>query len=147
MYKRQGEGILDAFANPAMERSVSDLTGWIEDLSDTFADFLEGPSFDDWLRHGTAVFGAFGDLLSTTGGLLNDLVTDASINRLTDFMDNIGTFLDTGGRGILEFADQLNVFGLVADLLATIGEALEPLRGPMVELAACLLYTSDAADE
>ena len=135
---RVGEGILDAFANPAMERSVSDLTGWIEDLSDTFADFLEGPSFDDWLRHGTAVFGAFGDLLSTTGGLLNDLVTDASINRLTDFMDNIGTFLDTGGRGILEFADQLNVFGLVADLLATIGEALEPLRGPMVELAAAV---------
>ncbi len=135
---RVGEGILDAFANPAMERSVSDLTGWIEDLSDTFADFLEGPSFDDWLRHGTAVFGAFGELLSTTGGLLNDLVTDASINRLTDFMDNISTFLDTGGRGILEFADQLNVFGLVADLLATIGEALEPLRGPMVELAAAV---------
>ena len=135
---RVGEGILDAFANPAMERSVSNLTGWIEDLSDTFADFLEGPSFDDWLRHGTAVFGAFGELLSTTGGLLNDLVTDASINRLTDFMDNIGTFLDTGGRGILEFADQLNVFGLVADLLATIGEALEPLRGPMVELAAAV---------
>lgn len=135
---RVGEGILDAFANPAMERSVSNLTGWIEDLSDTFADFLEGPSFDDWLRHGTAVFGAFGELLSTTGGLLNDLVTDASINRLTDFMDNIGTFLDTGGRGILEFADQLNVFGLVADLLATVGEELEPLREPVVELAAAV---------
>jgi hypothetical protein len=132
---RLGEGLLNGFSNPAMVRSVTNLTGYIYDLSDGFATFLEGDKMDDWLRHGEAVFGAFGRLLSTTGGLLDDLVTPASINRLTTFMDNIGIFLDTGGRGILEFADGLNVFGIIAELLADVGVALEPLREPMSDLA------------
>lgn len=132
---RLGEGLLSAFANPQMQRSIRELLGWIDELADGFADFAEGDSFDDWLRHGRAVFGEFGELLETTGGLLDDLVTDASINRLTTFMDNLGTFLDTGGRGILTFADALNLFGLAADALATIGTALEPIREPVVDLA------------
>ena len=131
---RLGEGLLSAFANPQMQRSIRELLGWIDELADGFADFAEGDSFDDWLRHGRAVFGEFGELLATTGGLLDDLVTDASINRLTTFMDNLGTFLDTGGRGILQFADALNAFGIAADLLASIGTALEPIREPVVEL-------------
>lgn len=132
---RLGEGLLAGFSNPAMVRSVTNLTDYIYDLSDGFATFLEGGKMDDWLRHGEAVFGAFGQLLGTTGRLLDDLVTPASINRLTTFMDNIGTFLDTGGRGILTFADGLNVFGVIAELLADVGVALEPLRDPMVALA------------
>ncbi len=135
---RLGEGLLDGFANPAMVRSVTNLTGYIYDLSDGFATFLEGDKMDDWLRHGEAVFGAFGRLLGTTGRLLDDLVTPGSINRLTTFMDNIGIFLDTGGRGILTFADQLNVFGLISEVLADVGVALEPLREPMVDLAEAI---------
>lgn len=135
---RLGEGLLAAFNDPAMEQSMGELVGYIDTLTDRFATFLEGPGLDQWLAHGREVFGAFGDLLDTTGRMLNDLVTPASIQRLTDFMDNIGTFLDTGGRGILEFADELNVFGLAADLLAKVGEALEPLREPMTELAAAV---------
>lgn len=135
---RLGEGLIAAFNDPSMQRSMNELLDYIDQLSDSFADFLEGGSLDDWLRHGTAVFGSFGDLLATTGGLLNDLVTDASINRLTTFMDNLGRFLDTGGRGILQFADEFNAFGLIADLLAEVGEALEPLREPIVDLAAAL---------
>lgn len=133
---RIGEGLLDAFANPAMVRSVTGFTGYVEDLSETFASFLEGDGLDDWLRHGEAVFGSFGGLLSTTGRLLNDLVTPGSISRLTQFMDSLGTFLDTGGRGILEFADELNAFGVIAELLEKVGVALEPLRDPMADLAA-----------
>lgn len=133
---RLGEGLLHAFNDPSMKRSMQETVGYIEELTDRFSDFLEGDNLEAWLRHGRAVFGEFGELLDTTGGLLNDLVTDASINRLTNFMDRLGTFLDTGGRGILQFADGLNAFGVVADLLATVGEALEPLREPMIELAS-----------
>lgn len=131
---RLGEGLLSAFANPEMQRSVDELLGWIDELVDGFASFAEGDSFDDFLRHGRAVFGELGELLGTTGGLLDDLVTPESITRLTTFMDQIGVFLDTGGRGILEFADQLNAFGVISELLATVGTALEPIREPIADI-------------
>lgn len=129
-----GEGLLTAFASPELQRSVDELLGWLGDLGQGFSDFTASGKFDDFLRNGRAVFGELGELLATTGGLLDDLVTPESITRLTTFMDNLGVFLDTGGRGILEFADNLNAFGLIADLLATVGTGLEPLREPMAEL-------------
>lgn len=133
-----GKALLQAFNDPAMQRSISELLGWIDELVSGFEEFTRGDSFDDWLRHGRAVFGEFGQLLNTTGRLLNDLVTPESINRLTTFMDNIGDFLDTGGRGILQFADELNAFGVIAEILADVGAALEPLREPMAELAGAI---------
>lgn len=133
-----GEALLSAFSNPQMQRSVSELLGWIDDLVVSFADFTDSSAFDTWLANGRAVFGSFGELLRTTGQLLNDLVTPASIARLNQFMDNLGTFLDTGGRGILEFADQLNIFGILSAALAEVGEALEPLREPMAELGGAI---------
>lgn len=132
---RLGAGLLSAFNNPAFQRSLDEFVGWIEIIFDRFDAFLRGPGFDEWLDHGRRVFGAFGELLDTTGRLLNNLVTDESVDQLTDFIDAIDRFLQTGGAGILEFAQELDVFGILAEALATIGEALEPLRGPMKDFA------------
>lgn len=130
-----GDALLVAFASPAFQRSLEGLLSWIEELTDTFADFLKGPGFDEWLRHGEAVFGALGSLLETTGGLLNDMVTDETIGQLTDFIGHIEGFLDGGGRDLLDVAQKLDIFGLLAEALDEFGRALEPLAGPMGELA------------
>lgn len=133
-----GGALLEAFANPEFQRSLDETTEYLDILITRFDDFTRSDNFDQWIRNGRAVFGEFGELLDTAGRLLNDLVTPESINRLTTFMDNLGTFLNTGGRGILEFADELNIFGILASTLADFGEQLEPLREPMVALGAAL---------
>lgn len=133
-----GGALLEAFANKEFQRSLGETVEYIDLLVSRFDDFTQSANFDEWIRNGRAVFGEFGQLLDTTGRLLNDIVTPASINRLTMFMDNIGTFLDTGGRGILEFADELNAFGILASLLADIGEELEPIRESMAALGGAV---------
>lgn len=118
-------------ANPLTEKFV----GWIGKLVDSFDAFTKSDDFDTWIDHATDVFGAFGDLLDTTGTLLNDMVTDESIGQLVDFIEHIEGFLSGGGAGILDFAQKLDVFGILADALDTFGEALEPLAVPMADFA------------
>ena len=130
-----GDALLAAFKNPSLQTAIGNFLGWVDDLATGFSDFLRGPGFDEWLRHGTAVFGSFGKLLSTTGQLLNDMVTDETVRQLTNFIDSIDGFLQGGGRGIIEFAQNLNIFGLLAKALDELGKALEPLNVPMQALA------------
>lgn len=135
---RFGRTLLSAFNNPRFQKSMEQAVGYIELLIDRFEDFVNSPGFDEWLDNADRVFGAFGKLLDTTGRLLNDLVTPASVQQLVDFIDNIDRFLSTGGAGILEFAQGLDIFGILAQLLADVGEALEPIREPMAEFAEAL---------
>jgi hypothetical protein len=114
------------------------MLGWIDKLVDNFTAFVEGPGFDEWIRHAMDVFGPFGDLLDTIGGLLNDMVTDETIGQLVDFIENIDRFLQGGGKGILDFAQKLDIFGLLAKMLADFGDALEPLAGPMADFAEAI---------
>ena len=132
---RVGEALLIAFNNPQFQQSLGEFLGWIDLITDRFAAFLTGPGFDEWLEHGRSVFGAFGALLDTTGRLLNDLVTDETIGQLVAFIENIDRFLQGGGKGILDFAQELDIFGLLAKGLADFGDALEPLAGPMKDFA------------
>jgi hypothetical protein len=135
---RLGRALLTAFNNPTFQRGIDGLLDYLDTLMTRFEDFVESDGFDEWIEHGISVFGAFGRLLDTAGRLLNNLVTDESIGRLVDFIDNIDRFLQGGGAGILEFFDQLNLFGLLSQILADIGDALEPLRGPMADFAGAL---------
>ena len=133
-----GAALLAAFNDPNFQRSISELLGWVEKLTAAFDTFLRGPGFDEWLNHGRDVFGAFGGLLETVGNLLNGMVTQETVDKLVAFIENIDTFLATGGKGILEFAEELDVFGLLADALAEIGTALEPLAEPMANFAEAI---------
>lgn len=141
---RLGAALLNAFNNPAFQRSLGETIGYIDILFTRFANFLAGPGFEEWLANGRAVFGAFGDLLDTTGRLLNNLVTEESVQQLVDFFGYIEGFLQTGGAGILEFAQELDIFGILAQTLETFGRALEPLRGPMADLAGAIRDIFDA---
>lgn len=141
---RLGAGLLVAFNNPSFQRALGQFLDYIDLLIDRFDTFLRGPGFDEWLRHGESVFGAFGGLLDTVGRLLNDMVTDATIARLVEFIDNIDNFLQGGGKGILEFAQSLDIFGIIAQALSEFGDALEPLAKPMAELASAIRAVFDA---
>ena len=132
---RVGDALLVAFNSPAFQRSLENFLGYIDKIADRFAKFLTGPGLDEWLANGERVFGAFGKLLDTTGRLLKEAV---NIDQLVAFIDNIDKFLQTGGAGILEFAEQLDIFGLLAEGLAEFGDALEPLAGPMADLAGAI---------
>lgn len=138
MVGRLADALLEAFARPSFQRALEGFLGYLDLLIDRFSDFLTGPGFDEWLAHGEDIFGSFGRLLDTTGRLLNDMVTDETVRQLTNFIDNIDRFLQHGGKGILDFAQELDVFGLLAQMLADFGDALEPLAGPMSDLAEAI---------
>lgn len=130
-----GNSLLTAFNRPSMQRAISNLLGYVELLFDRFDNFVNSRGFDEWLEHGERIFGAFGKLLDTTGRLLNDMVTDTTVKQLTDFIGHIDGFLQGGGRDIIDFAQKLDLFGLLAKMLDKLGKALEPLAGPMADFA------------
>ena len=133
-----GTALLAAFANPNLQRAIDQFLGWLGQLIDGFSAFLRGPGFDEWLRHGESVFGAFGQLLATTGQLLNDMVTDETVRQLVLFIDHIDGFLKGGGRDIIDVAQKLDIFGLLAQLLDDFGQAIGPLSGPLQDMAKAL---------
>lgn len=144
---RLGVALLAAFNSPAFTRALDDLLNGLDWLVDKFSAFLTGPGFDEWMRHGEQVFGALGDLLKTTGTLLNDMVTDETIKQLTDFIGHIDGFLSGGGKGILDFAQKLDIFGIIAKALDDFGKALEPLAGPMADFGEAInIVLSTAID-
>ena len=132
-----GEALLNVFASPAMERSVDNLLGWIQDLADGFKKFTEGPGLDEWFGNADRIFGALGGVLEGVGELLSNLVDQGSVDRTVAFLDNIADFMGPL-EGLLSALGELDVFGLLAELLADFGEALEPLAGPLEDLMGAL---------
>ncbi|QUE25331.1 tape measure protein [Microbacterium phage Fizzles] len=124
-------------ANPLTEQ----LIGYIETLGLRFDAFTQSSGFDDWIARSSQTFTVFGELLDATGRALNDLVTPAAIVRTQAFMDNLAGFMPNLSR-LLDILGRLDVFGLAAQALNDLGEAFEPLAGPMAQLAD---ETSDVA--
>jgi ABC-type transporter Mla subunit MlaD len=135
---RLADALLDAFTDPTFLRMQEGFLTWLDSLIDKFGEFVRGPGFDEWLGNAEKVFGALGPLLGTVGDLLNEMVNEETVKNLVDFIDNIDRFLQGGGKGILDFAQELDIFGIVAEALAEFGDALEPLAGPMADFASAL---------
>jgi hypothetical protein len=131
-----GLALVRAFnrANPLTEKFV----GYLGELVDKFDEFTQSDQFDEWIRHAEDVFGAFKDLLGDVFTVLNNLVTDESVERFVTFTDNLGKFLTGGGEDLLQFLGELDIFGVLAKALADFGEALAPLAEPMSDLAAAV---------
>jgi hypothetical protein len=117
-------------ANPLADQ----LIGYIQELGDRFDDFTQSDDFDSWVRNSMQTFTEFGELLDATGRMLNDLVTPESIVRTQQFLDNLTDFMPHLGS-MLDILGRLDIFGLIAEGLADFGDALEPLAGPMAQLA------------
>ena len=120
-------------ANPMVEQ----LIGYVGTLGDRFDAFTRSRDFDDWVSNSMVTMRKFGQLLDATGRALNDLVTPASIARTQKFLDNLTGFMPNLGR-LLDTIGRLDVFGLAAEMLNKFGSALEPLEGPLGDLAEAL---------
>lgn len=120
-------------ANPMVDQ----LIGYIQELGDRFDAFTKSDSFGQWVRNSMETFSRFGELLDATGRALNDLVTPESIVRLQAFLGNLTDFMPNLSR-LLDILGRLDVFGLAAQLLNDFGRALEPLAGPIAEMADAL---------
>lgn len=133
---RLGYALTVAFnkANPLIQKFL----GWVDDLVTDFTEFAESDAFDEWLGRAERVFHSLDGLLDAIGSSLDDLVTDESTKRLTDFIDNIAKFVEGPGTDLMDFFGRLDIFGLIAEALIEIGDALEPLAEPMDGLADAL---------
>lgn len=134
---RFGGALLTAFASPALLRSVNEFLGWLDDLSMGFEEFVNSNGLDIWLGRASQVFGAIGRLLEATGRALNNLVDAEAVGRLVGFLDNITAFMPSVER-LLDVLGELDIFGLIAEALATFGEALAPLHDPLMDFAGAI---------
>lgn len=114
-----------------------DFLGYLDDVFLKLDAWVKGPGFDEWQSHAESVFTAVGGLFDALGQTLDDLVTDESVGRLTDFIDDIAEFLPTLGD-ILTTIGKLDIFGLIAEALVALGDALTPLIDPLGEFFEAL---------
>jgi phage-related protein len=118
---------------------VEDLLGWLEKVVGAFGDFTsDAEAMSRWVANAQQVFGALGGLLESLAGMFSNLVDQAAVDRLTDFIDNISGFVDGGLTDLLNVLGELDIFGVIAEALNTFGDALAPLAGPMEDLAGAI---------
>jgi hypothetical protein len=116
---------------------VKGLLDYVDRLATQFNNFTQSNGFDQWMSHAQTIFGALGPLLDAVGRGLNDLVTDASVNRTAIFINNLTDFIPDLTT-LLQILGDLNVFGLLAQALADVGDALSPLAPSMTALATAV---------
>lgn len=132
-----GEGLLEAFANPRMLESIDQMLTGLGKLADGFLEFTQSGELEVWLGRAERVFASVGGLLSAMGTSLNNLVDDDAVTNLTNFLDNLTKFMPHL-ENMLSILGKLDIFGLISELLVGLGEALEPLAGPMEDLFEAL---------
>lgn len=106
----------------------------IESLADRFQAFSRSREFDQWMSGAQTTLSAVGRLLSSTGQLFDDLVKPDAIARTEALLDNVSEFMPNLAN-LLDIIGTADPFGLLAQGLNDFGTALEPLAGPMLELA------------
>lgn len=130
-----GLALVRAFnrANPL----VVDMVDWFGTLVDRFNTFTQSNGFDVWMSNASRVFGSFGKLLDATGRALNDLVTPDSVQRTTEFLDRLTSFMPNLEK-MLSALGSIDVFGVLAAALDDLGKALAPMLPTLEELGAVI---------
>lgn len=131
---RLAETLLKAFNNPRVQKAIDGMLDGLGNLFDDFDKFVESEEFTEWIDNSMRVLGKLGDLISATSSMLSDLVTPEAIARTEAFLGNLERFMPHLGN-LLDFLGRLDPFGLLAQALADIGDALAPLEEPMGRLA------------
>lgn len=129
-----GEALLVAFDNPRFQKALDDMLTGLDGMVNTFSKFVESDEFGTWMDNTSFIMGKLGDLIGATSKLFSDLVTPEAIERTGTFLDNLTRFMPHL-TSLLDILGRLDIFGLVAQALADIGDALEPLAKPFGELA------------
>lgn len=142
-----GKAFLNAFNNPQFQKAIDDMLTGLGGLFDTFEAFTASDDFGVWIQNTSAILGELGELLGATSDMFADLVTPEAYARTKEFLDNLTDFMPHLGN-LLDILGRLDVFGILAQLLADLGEALEPLAKPFGDLAEAISkVVSIAIDE
>ncbi len=126
--------IVDTFANPEVQRSTEELIGWLDNLVSKFDEFTQNGGLDEWMQNARTIFGELGELIGATSEVLNNLVTPEAVERTAAFIDSLSgamPFLES----FLAFAGELDIFGLLAQALETLGAVLTPVLDALAPLA------------
>lgn len=132
-----GETLLDVFNNPAMQRAIGDLLDYVDRLFGQFRDFVNSERFTEWIDNTQRILGAFGGLLDSTGRMLNNLVTPEAVDRMEALLDNLAAampFLEE----LFQVFGELDVFGLLAEILNEVGNALKPILEVLQPIASII---------
>lgn len=120
---------------------VQQFADWLFRIGEAFSEWANSDAgraqLAAWFEAGVTVLAAFGDLLGTVGTMLADLVTPETVAQTVTFLETLGEFVPIFG-GILAVLGDLNIFGLLAQLLLSIGQIIEPILPQLSEMATIL---------
>lgn len=125
-----GKALLKALANKSVQKGVTDLIGGFQTFSDFILKFVSGEGLTKWMDHTESVFDHLTPLVVAAAKVLNNLVTDKTVKQLDDMLDDLTAFMDPLG-GILQDVSNLDIFGLIAQALKEVGDALKPIIKPL----------------
>lgn len=115
------------------------ILGLLGDLAEDFTDWtdsIEGnKALNTWFNNSERIFEDLLELVGEVGAMFGRLVDQDSIDRLSEFLDNLSAsmpFLE----GILEVLGELDPFGILAQVLNQVGNALLPVLDLLKPLAA-----------
>ena len=119
-------GNLFIISAPFAEKFV----GFLDTISQEFLDFTNSSEgrkeIAQWLQNGVTILSSFGGLLASAGKLLGDLVTPATVKMTKNFLDQLSLampFIES----LIANLSKLDLFGLIADILNVLGNALKPI--------------------
>lgn len=139
-------GILSVFeqATPLAQS----FAGWLQQIGTDFLAWTQSEAGRDriavWLQTAERILPLVGELLVSTGQALANLVTPSSIANTEAFLTSISNFMEPLS-GLLDILGELDVFGVLATMLNTVGQALAPLQGPLSDLAGLIGDTLKSA--
>jgi len=111
----------------SFNRMVGDFNAWTGSLQGQEALF-------QFFEHGQVIMSALMPLIGAVGSALASLVTPDSVAMTVAFLDNLTQFMPILGE-ILGVLVQLDVFGLIAQLLLNLGQALQPILPALGQVA------------
>lgn len=124
--------------------SAPGMTAFIQGLADIGARFNEWAgsesarqAIEQFFANGSALAEPFLNLIKQTTDMLSSLITPEVIAMNQAFLDNLADFMPALGT-LLDGLGALDIFGLIAELLNELGEALAPLAAPFKELMGLL---------
>lgn len=120
---------------------IQQFSTWLQTITTEFAAWTasaEGASsINTWLQGASDVLASLGPLLAAAGQALNSLVTPATIASFVQLVGTLTNIMPLLGS-ILQIAGNLNIFGILAQLIEGLGTALSPLMPALMQFGTIL---------
>lgn len=132
-----GDALLDAFNNPQFQRAIQKMFDYTDRLFTRFDEFVNSEGFTEWIGNTERILGDLVGLLESTGTMLNNLVTPEAVERMSNLITNLSEampFLEE----LFEVFGELDAFGLIAQILNDVGNALKPILEVLAPIASII---------